>query len=195
MTENEAKTFLEIEKECINRNCDRNCAQCDIVQKVEDLNSAYDTAIKALEELQTMKERGGFTGVELAQIAAGQMKLKVYQAIGTPEECRVAVEKQMAKRPDYEGDGYAGGQLVYDTWICPCCGKHYEIDCDDYDYCPNCGQKLDRSDEESMTKYCCTCKWYAESEGVCCNGDSEHRADFRYSDDTCEKWEESDAVD
>ena len=106
-----------------------------------------------------------------------------------------AREKQMAKRPDYEGDGYADGHLVYDTWICPCCGKHYEIDCDDYDYCPNCGQKLDRSDEESMTKYCCTCKWYAESEGVCCNGDSEHRADFRYSDDTCEKWEESDAVD
>lgn len=106
-----------------------------------------------------------------------------------------AREKQTAKKPDYEGDGYADGQLVYDTWICPCCGKHYEIDCDDYDYCPNCGQKLDRSDEESMTKYCCTCKWYAESEGVCCNGDSEHRADFRYSDDTCEKWEESDAVD
>ena len=106
-----------------------------------------------------------------------------------------AGEKQMAKKPDYEGDGYADGRLVYDTWICPCCGRHYEVDCDDYSFCPNCGQKLDRSDEESMTKYCCTCKWYAESEGVCCNGDSEHRADFRYSDDTCEKWEESDAVD
>ena len=52
MTENEAKAFLEIEKQCINRNCDRNCAKCDIVQKVEDLNSAYDTAIKALEEVQ-----------------------------------------------------------------------------------------------------------------------------------------------
>ena len=51
MTENEAKRFLKIEKECINRNCDRNCAQCDIVQKVEDLNSAYDAAIKALEDV------------------------------------------------------------------------------------------------------------------------------------------------
>lgn len=27
---------------------------------------------------------------------------------------------------------------------------------------------------------CCTCKWYALEEGVCCNGESEHRADFRY---------------
>lgn len=58
MTENEAKAFLEIEKECINRNCDRNCAHCDIVQKVEDLNNAYDTAIKALEEVQQYRQIG-----------------------------------------------------------------------------------------------------------------------------------------
>lgn len=25
---------------------------------------------------------------------------------------------------------------------------------------------------------------------VCCNGDSEHRADFRLEDETCEEWEE-----
>ena len=56
-----------------------------------------------------------------------------------------ALEKQIAKKPDIEGDGYADGQLVYDTWICPCCEKHYEIDYDNYDYCPNCGQQIDRS--------------------------------------------------
>lgn len=67
---------------------------------------AQDMAIKALEEvqqyraigtpeeLQTMKEHGGFTGVELANIAAMQMKLKEYEAIGTLKECRVAMEKQ-----------------------------------------------------------------------------------------------------
>lgn len=61
-----------------------------------------------------------------------------------------AREKQTAKKPDCEGGGYADGQLVYDTWICPCCDKRYEVDYDDYDYCPNCGQKidLDRGDEE-----------------------------------------------
>ncbi len=62
-----------------------------------------------------------------------------------------ALEKQIPKKPTYEGDGYApDGTLVYDTWICPCCDKRYEVDYDDYDYCPNCGQKLDldRSDEE-----------------------------------------------
>lgn len=65
---------------------------------------------------------------------------------GTSEALQMAisaVEKQTPKRPDYEGDGYADGQLVYDTWICPCCGERYEVDYDNYDYCPNCGQKLD----------------------------------------------------
>ena len=62
MTENESKAFLEIEKQCINRNCDRNCAKCDIVQKVEDLNSAYDTAIKALEEVQQYRQIGRNAG-------------------------------------------------------------------------------------------------------------------------------------
>lgn len=50
MTENEAKKYMLIEKECINRDCDRDCANCDIVQNAEDLNNAYDIAIKALEK-------------------------------------------------------------------------------------------------------------------------------------------------
>ena len=59
------------------------------------------------------------------------------------------LEKQIPKKPTYEGDGYApDGTLIYDTWICSCCDKRYEVDYDDYDYCPNCGQKLDWSDEE-----------------------------------------------
>ena len=57
-----------------------------------------------------------------------------------------ALEKQIAKKPTYEGDAYSDGQLVYDTWVCPCCGRSYELDYDDYDYCPNCGQNLDWSD-------------------------------------------------
>lgn len=53
-----------------------------------------------------------------------------------------AREKQTAKKPDYEGDGYSDGQLVYDTWICPSCGQNFEVDYDSYDYCPSCGQKI-----------------------------------------------------
>ena len=39
----------------------------------------------------------------------------------------------------------------------------------------------------SPVRTCKTCKWYYED--VCCNGDSEHRADFRLEDDACEEWE------
>ena len=54
-----------------------------------------------------------------------------------------ALERQMPKSPDYEGDGYADGELVCDTWICPNCGKYYEVDYDNYKYCPECGQRID----------------------------------------------------
>ena len=60
-----------------------------------------------------------------------------------------ALEKQIPKKPTYEGDGYApDGTFVLDEWICPCCEKRYEVDYDDYDFCPNCGQKIDWSDEK-----------------------------------------------
>lgn len=65
-----------------------------------------------------------------------------------------ALEKQIAKKPTFEGDGYApDGTLIYDTWICPCCDKRYEVDYDDYDYCPNCGQKLDLDRDEQPTAF------------------------------------------
>lgn len=57
-----------------------------------------------------------------------------------------ALEKRIPMEPDYEGDGYADGELVYDTWICPNCGRHYEVDYDDYEYCPQCGQAIDWRD-------------------------------------------------
>lgn len=44
-------------------------------------------------------------------------------------------------------------------------------------------------EKQKEKQYCSTCKWYAHYEGVCCNGDSEYRADFRFLDDACEQWE------
>ena len=40
----------------------------------------------------------------------------------------------------------------------------------------------------SMTKCCATCRWYAEFEGACCNGDSPHCADFTEPEDCCAEW-------
>lgn len=48
--------------------------------------------------------------------------------------------------------------------------------------CRNCISAVDK-------QYCSTCRWSARYEGVCCNGNSWHRADFRCLDDSCERWE------
>ena len=62
-----------------------------------------------------------------------------------------ALEKQLPKKPNLEGDGYApNGTFVYDTWICPSCEGYYEVDYDDYVYCPQCGQKLDWSEDRKV---------------------------------------------
>lgn len=72
-------------------------------------------------------------------------EVEQYRALGTVEELKETRKKQIPKTPCIEGDGYADGHLVYDTWICPNCEEHYEIDYDDYDYCPKCGQAINKS--------------------------------------------------
>ena len=58
-----------------------------------------------------------------------------------------ALEKQIPKKPDLEGDGYGDdGKLIYDTGYCPNCRSAFEVDYDVTDYCPECGQALDWSD-------------------------------------------------
>ena len=60
-----------------------------------------------------------------------------------------ALEKQIPKKPAFEGDGYDdGGNIIYDTWICPCCEDRYEVDYERHNHCPTCGQALDWSDTE-----------------------------------------------
>ena len=69
---------------------------------------------------------------------------------------------------------------------CPYCFEDKAVDCNKNGV-QGCKYKVDYPKRE-IKKYCCTCKWYAEFEGVCCCGDSEFRADFRSLDDTCDCW-------
>lgn len=82
-----------------------------------------------------------------------RIKKQIARDAKTPKEYekRVkALEKQIPRKPDFEGDGYDDkGNIIYDTWICPCCEERYEVYYDDnYKHCPNCGQALDWSDTE-----------------------------------------------
>lgn len=70
-------------------------------------------------------------------------QLARYEDTGlTPEQIRELREKNTPKEAIYEGDGYSNEEMVYDTWICPNCGAKYEVDYDDYDFCPDCGQMI-----------------------------------------------------
>ena len=73
-------------------------------------------------------------------------EVQQYRAIGTPDECRTAVEKQKVKKP-----------IRNDKCTCPSCGTHNEVIkkrrntvYSDIVYCWHCGQtlKIFRSDEE-----------------------------------------------
>lgn len=61
-----------------------------------------------------------------------------------------ALEKQIPRKPYYEGDGYADGELVQDYAKCPVCGYEFEYDINDWgcNYCSNCGQRLDWGDDK-----------------------------------------------
>lgn len=86
-----------------------------------------------------------------------------YLVVGSPlnppkEECKrhnavidmaiKALEKRVPEQPDLEGDGYDDDvKIIFDEWLCPGCGTRYEVDYDDYKFCPNCRQAIDWSEE------------------------------------------------
>ena len=56
-----------------------------------------------------------------------------------------ALEKSTPKLVNYEGDGYADGQMVYDFAHCPNCDYLFEEGYGNWEepYCMKCGQALD----------------------------------------------------
>ena len=108
-----------------------------------------DRIISKFRSIKYSKEQN--IEILLDQLAQNRLEEEFLNTIKSYGEdiMAMALEKQIPKKPTYEGDGYApDGTFIYDTWICPCCDKRYEVDYDDYDYCPNCGQTIDWSDAE-----------------------------------------------
>lgn len=93
-----------------------------------------------------MIEAHGALAVEAKEMAIKALEeVQQYRAIGTPEECRAAMEKQTAKRPNYVSHSYSNYMWHKEhIGYCPDCGHKVE---EPYG-CQNCLRKIDWSDEE-----------------------------------------------
>lgn len=100
MTESEAIKIIK-EKACNNRCIPQLCNDGCMY---ENTKCAFSMAIKALEEVQQYRKHG--LTVEnaldnMCDLAAAENLIEEYRAIGTVEECRAAVEKQIPKKPKH----------------------------------------------------------------------------------------------
>ena len=132
----------------------------EILEEVKELddtlyayNAAYmealEVALFALKEIQNYRKLG--TLEELARAkkyidlakkhgTIGEMidECAEYEAIGTVEECREAVEKQKPNKPHRNYKKFSG------LW-CKCGWYLGQKQCLDIKYCPNCGQAIDEN--------------------------------------------------
>lgn len=99
-----------------------------------ELAEAIRMAVKALEEVRVLQDR--FVDVSL--------RLGEYIAIGTPEECREAVTKQISRHPVDKtkpdsgyGNYYENARVI----VCPNCNGRLKLKSKGK-YCDKCGQKL-----------------------------------------------------
>lgn len=131
MTENEAieelQTAIELAKMCT-QNLERK-------REIQ----GYEMAIKALEEVQQYRKHG--VTVESAldnmcDLAAAEDLIEEYRAIGTPEECRAAMEKQpvfnmdkvVEQLEDYGNEEtHYYKNTPYEKCIEECIGKAIEV--------------------------------------------------------------------
>lgn len=105
----------------------------------EVLNNIWDFA-DAQDE-----EKGDIVDDAIIEAIGCMEEVEQYRSLGTVEELKEAMEKQVASKPYTESDGFADGVEVWE-YFCPDCNFDFE----EYQpkYCPKCGKKIDWSEED-----------------------------------------------
>ena len=98
------------------------------------------TPEEAIETIKSNMPTSGYQmlreSLDMAIIALKEVQQ--YREIGTVEECREAVEKQIPKKPHRNYKKFSG------LW-CKCGWYLGQKQCLDIKYCPNCGQAIDEN--------------------------------------------------
>ena len=151
MTENEAKTNLELVTNKWESAEEMFSDSMDIIIDQEFVDTLY-IAIKALGELPQYRAIGTVEELETASKYLRLVKMcgtvgrvieecAEYEEIGTPEECRAAVEQQIPKRPTLCKSDEQTTRYTAD-YRCPKCNGMF-TGTGIANYCYHCGQRLD----------------------------------------------------
>lgn len=135
---------LQIERECVSRDCDRDCGNCDLVQERDWLLSIYDGALAMLKEHEPKapihiheeypehdwrKDKDG----NIDEFAMD------YGFHNGPACKRCGYSFCMHCKPN----GWNEKPCVIDYYQCPKCGKHIVKNDRKTLYCERCGQAVE----------------------------------------------------
>lgn len=153
MTRKEAAGVIKFEKACVLRQdtprCNRDCKKCDLLLPTEDVLTAYDMAIKALEQepcedtisrqaaieaiVNTVSEIGLHDNSEVARYGAAFRQHEIIDIIeGVPSAQPGRKKGKWIYHPDWEDDG----ECPYECSECGM-GSDYTTK-----YCPRCGADM-----------------------------------------------------
>ena len=126
---------LQIERECVSRDCDRDCGKCDLVQDRDWLLSVYDEAIEILKEQEEqIKNRD-------ESLEKAREEIKWLRGMLKEQEAKTGKWIPIETPTGVEAFGVK--EMTVMDVRCSVCGSEEDVSFTGYKYCPRCGAKME----------------------------------------------------